>query len=136
MKRTALLIVMTALPLCGAAEQTIWRCGNSYSATPCTQGRPVEAVLARPAADLQAAQSLAERDKRLAQQLQQHRQREEAAASRQGAAGIYAAVTPTSAAAVAGPRKPKKGSGAKSKRPSAADGTLRAAVQATRRTKG
>ena len=135
MTRTILLVVISALPLLAAAQQTIWRCGSSYSALPCAEGRALEAPQARPDADVVAAKEAAQRDKRLADQLRDERLRAEAAASRQGAAGIYASASISKAAAVA-PRTPTKKRASRSSGRPEEDGTLRAAVPASRRAKG
>ncbi len=76
------ILLLAALLLAGAAHaQTVWRCGadgRSYSAQPCADGRPVSVADTRPAADVDAAHDVAERERALARDLAQQRQRYEA----------------------------------------------------------
>jgi hypothetical protein len=73
-----LILAATALALAGAAQaQTIWRCGNSYSGSPCPGGSTVAAVDDRPATDIEAAQRVAEREQHLAAQLRSERAQRE-----------------------------------------------------------
>jgi hypothetical protein len=74
-----------------AQAQTVWRCGpegRSYSDSPCPQGRAVEvAERSRPAADVQQAERVAQREQALASQLSRERLQREAP-SGSGLAGI------------------------------------------------
>ena len=85
--------VMTLLLLAATASQAqgIWRCGpdgRSFSDAPCKDGRELSLPQARPAADLDSALSMAQREKALAAQLVRERQQRETAAAA-GAAGIH-----------------------------------------------
>jgi Domain of unknown function (DUF4124) len=86
---------MTKLPvvlalgflLHAAQAQTIWRCGadgKSYSDTPCQNGRAVETAPPRPAADIDAARQVADREQELADRLRAERRQRE----RVGSVGI------------------------------------------------
>lgn len=86
------IFLVVALLCAGAAQaQSVWRCGpdgRSFSDTPCPQGRALETVAARPQADVQMAQQVAQREKALAQRLVSERQQREAQ-SMAAAAGIH-----------------------------------------------
>ncbi len=85
-----LLLLCSALPAVLHA-QTVWRCGpdgRTFTDAPCPQGQMLEVAASRPAADLQSAQQLAQREKAWADQLQHERQQREAQATA-GPAGIY-----------------------------------------------
>ncbi len=75
----AVLALATALP---AAAQTIWRCGNSYSQTPCESGAMVAAADPRTAAEARQAEAGARADLRRAQALEKARLAQEKAAPR------------------------------------------------------
>lgn len=66
----------------------VYRCGNSYSDTPCPGGQAVAADDARSAAQQQQAQQVKQRDAALAEQLARERRAREQAAVGQRAAGI------------------------------------------------
>ena len=71
MKRpAALLFCMAAL---GAQAQAVYRCGNTYSSTPCPQGKVVEATDFRTAAQRAEARRLAADDQRLAADMRHER---------------------------------------------------------------
>jgi hypothetical protein len=75
------LLFATLLLAFAAQAQTVWRCGadgRSYSAQPCTDGRVVAAADTRTAAESGAARDVAARDRALARDLAQQRQRYEA----------------------------------------------------------
>jgi len=137
----AFALVLAALgspALATAQGQTVWRCGTdgrSYSATPCAEGRVVASVDPRPAEDVKAAHDLAQRERRLAQQLAAERRQREAVAPGAGLAGIG-----TAAAQQVKPASASKKSGPKSKHPKASqpedDGIWQATGPASRRKKG
>jgi hypothetical protein len=139
-KHALTLLALAGLPLLAAAQQTIWRCGadgRSYSNVPCAEGRTLETVEARPAADVLAAQGLALREKQRADQMRQARLREEAANAKLGPAGIGDSRRDDAATAQAKARpagKPHHPS--KAKQRSAEDGTWRAVAPASPRAKG
>ena len=112
-----------------AQAQSIWRCGSegrSYSDRPCSEGRALDVSDARSTLDVQAAREVADRERRLADTLEQERlQRErEALARGPGLAGI-------GATALVSPIKPKakarSKTNPKASRPAAAGTSAKAA---------
>lgn len=99
-----------ALLLCaiGASAQApaaaVYRCGSSYSETPCPGGKPVAAEDARSAAQLQQAQDVKQREAALADQLRTERLARERAAAAQGAVGIGPTAADTAKPASSKPR--------------------------------
>lgn len=92
-----------------AGNTTVYRCGNSYSSTPCAGGTLVDADDARSAAQQQEAQAVKQRDAALADQLAAERRARERAAAGQQAIGIGpAAASAPAAKASAGKTKPQK----------------------------
>jgi len=128
--------VGTLLMVAAAAQsQTVWRCGpdgRSYSDTPCRDGRALEVVEARPAADLSSARDTARRESALAAQLVRERQQAEASA-RPGLAGTRGSrLAPQTGAS----SSPKKSSRAKGRQPLEEPGIFRAVGPASRPKKG
>ena len=84
----ALMLLAATLPSVAiAASPTVWRCGpdgRSYESQPCRDGRAIELPGARPPADVQAAQRVAEADQRLAQRLRDERLQRERELQAQG----------------------------------------------------
>jgi hypothetical protein len=125
-----LLIAAALLAAQAAGAQTIWRCGNSYSTTPCAGGSTVQAQEPRPAEDVQAAQGVADRERQLADRLRAEREQRESAVSG-GLAGIR---DHRQAKAETKPlRKPQK---LKKQHPPEDAGTWRATVPASPRARG
>ncbi|MBL8349326.1 MAG: hypothetical protein JNL87_03350 [Burkholderiaceae bacterium] len=88
---------------------TVYRCGSSYSSTPCPGGSAVDAGDARSAAQRREAQAVKQRDAALADQLAAERRARERAAAGQQAIGIGPATASAPAAkASAGKTKPQK----------------------------
>ena len=141
---TRLRTVVLALLLTAASAQAqslapgVWRCGadgRSYSDTPCPGGLEVAVADPRSGPQVQAAQAAAARDRRLAEQLVREReQRDRLAQAR------FATPRPTPIAAAAKSSKEAARPSAaprKAKRPAPPDdGTWRAVVPASRKTKG
>ncbi len=74
-------IVLPAFAPAPAHAQTVWRCGagaNVYSQTPCDGGREVAVADERSPDQVQAAQEVAARERRLADQLSAERRQREA----------------------------------------------------------
>jgi hypothetical protein len=116
-----------------AAAQTIWRCGSSYSATPCSGGVALEASAPRPTADIDAARRAAGHEMDHADQLRAERlQREGTPGS--GLAGIRGGGTPKAEP----PRSLRAQPAPKLKRQRLPEepGTWPAAAPSSRRTKG
>ncbi len=89
-----------------APATSAWRCGPEgrvYSDTPCAGGRELELPAPRPAADVRAAERLAQREAALGERLRREREAREAAA-------IAASAQPVSLGPV---RSAAKASGAK-----------------------
>ena len=131
--KTILAALILALPLIAAAQaQTVWRCGadgRSYSGQPCSSGRALEQVEARPATDVQAARELAARERRLADSLVGERLRAEASVRGNGLGGFPTSVIKPMPKAVPKHRPHKT-------RPPADPDIWQATVPASRRTKG
>lgn len=105
MNQLLIVTIALALPL-AAGAQTIWRCGpdgRSYSATPCAEGRSLEALQPRPVDDLAEAQNRAARERRDADAMTKERLAQEARQRGSGLAAIAppAAVKPVASAASA-----------------------------------
>ena len=135
MKSMPATLALLLLPLMAAAQaQTVWRCGadgRSYSDQPCAQGRALELPAARPAADVQAAQELAARDRRLADALTRERLQREAATRGSGLGGFpaqTAAVKPAAKAVATHKRRQA--------RPAADADIWQATAPVSRRKKG
>jgi len=92
-----------ALPL----PRAIYRCGNSYSAQPCTGAAPMAVADARSEAQRRQAEDLALRDKRLAQWLEAGRRERETVASAPAGRRADTAGCVDTATMVCKPRKPK-----------------------------
>ena len=71
-----------------ATAQGIYRCGNSYSPVPCTEGRAVDAGDARSAAQRAEAQRVAAAERRLGDTMTTDRRRAEAEAQPAGPASL------------------------------------------------
>jgi hypothetical protein len=95
------------LSLCPAlsAAAPIYRCGQSYSQTPCPGGKLIDAADPRSAAQRAEARRTAERERQLAARMERERRKEEAA-PQPVATGIDA-TAPARAASQAAPAKGK-----------------------------
>lgn len=132
-----------------------WRCGPDgrlYTDAPCAGGRELALPASRPAADVQAAQRLAARERALADRLRREREAREAAAiaasSQPGSLGPQRARPVSETRPEAGSRPPKQARSATAAErpklqrprpapsPGAGDGTWRATAQASPRTAG
>ncbi len=135
MKHAIFLLAVAALPVWAQAQaQAIWRCGadgRSFSDTPCAEGRVVASVDTRPLGDVAAAQTLADREKRLAEKLRLERLREEATQRGNGLAAL-GPVSSLKRSALATKAKPPR---AQRQPDPAADGTWRAVAPVSRRGK-
>lgn len=124
MKR--LLILVTLIATAGAAQagQAIYRCGKTYSQTPCPDGKIVESTDPRTAAQRAEAKRTVAKEKELAAKMERERREREAAAAPQGAASLSAppAVQPAASSADKGKGKGTKNRKSKSRK-KAADGS-------------
>ena len=97
-----------------AWAQTVYRCGNEYSAAPCPGGKPVVTDdLASSADRLAQGRAVAAREKRLADDMVRDRRAREAAQRPARAASLGPTGTPAPAAAASATLKPKKKAKAK-----------------------
>ena len=67
MKLAAALVF--ALCAVGASAQTVYRCGTTYTDTPCPEGRVVAVADPRSSAEQQAANGVVQRDRVLAREM-------------------------------------------------------------------
>ena len=81
MNRPLVAAALASLFISGTAlAEPIYRCGNTYTATPCPQGRMVAATDVRSGAQRAEAQRVAADERRLATEMKQDRLADEAAA--------------------------------------------------------
>ncbi len=107
------LLVMFALcsGLPAQSATKVYRCGpdgREFSQIPCKEGRPVDSADERSGTQQRDAQAVAASQTQLARKLEAERKAREAAAAKQGPAGIKAAAAPEAASATKG-RKKKRG---------------------------
>ena|SRR6218665_1897706 len=80
MKTLSQLLVITALSLCtGLQAQTVYRCGSSYSQTPCPGGNSVDATDSRTPEQRKAHEASVKLEKRTGDTMEKTRLKEEAA---------------------------------------------------------
>jgi hypothetical protein len=85
MRRAAVGCALFAGLACFASAETVYRCGptgNSYSQTPCDEGRTLDASDRRDADHVTEARRVAEIERRLGDSLERERLRQERARSR------------------------------------------------------
>ena len=129
--RLAWIVVLVALAPSSHAGETIFRCGNSYSSTPCADAKAVDAGATPSPAQRAEARAVAAREKQLA--LAMVREREERARAIRPAAAASLGPAPAARIAVP-PASPKKN--ARAKKPVEAEdvrGDFIAAVPRTKR---
>jgi hypothetical protein len=78
--RFSTALVLGFASFCAAAQQPVYRCGNSYSQTPCPQGRMVTATDVRSAAERAEAARIAANERNLAARMRSDRLADESAA--------------------------------------------------------
>ncbi len=84
MKTLTAILAITALTLCtGLPAQTVYRCGSSYSQTPCPEGKTVEANDSRTPEQRKAHEASVKQEKRAGDTLERTRHQEEAAVRRE-----------------------------------------------------
>ncbi len=96
-----------------ATSQTIYRCGQAYSRVPCPNGKAIEVEGPSTAAQRAEGRQVAQREKRLADEMARDRRLAEAArqpalATSLGPARVAAAPAPTKAPAKKPSRKKRK----------------------------
>lgn len=83
MKTLSFFVVIAAMSLCSSlSAQTVYRCGSSYSQTPCPGGGTVDATDSRTAEQRKAHEASVKHEKRAGDTLEKTRLKEEAAAQR------------------------------------------------------
>ncbi len=81
MKTLPLILALAAMTLCtGLQAQTVYRCGSSYSQTPCPGGSAVDATDSRTPEQRKAHAASVQQEKRTGDALEKTRLKEEAAA--------------------------------------------------------
>ena len=95
----SLAVVACALALSPALAEAapIYRCGQTYSQTPCPGGRLIDAADPRSAAQRAEARRQVERERQLAAQMERDRQDQEAGAPKAQATGFDAKAPPPAA---------------------------------------
>ena len=83
MKTLPLILAIAAMTLCtGLSAQTVYRCGSSYSQTPCPGGNAIDAADSRTPEQRKAHEASVKHEKRAGDTLEKTRLKEEAAAQR------------------------------------------------------
>ena len=116
LRRTALPALLIALfsgfATPHAHAQTVYRCGSTYTHTPCAEGRVVAATDPRSAAQRAEAQRVAALERQQARQMERERLAQEAAHKPAQATGFDSRASATAAAAASsaerGPHQKKK----------------------------
>lgn len=114
LNRIAMLLTALGTYPLGAAAQTIYRCGDSYSQKPCPGGQTIQAADERTPAQKAQTDAAIQRDSRTAATLEKNRLQQEAAQAH--ASSTAAQHTAAQAAASSEPVK-KSTSSKKSKKP-------------------
>lgn len=107
MKALAALACVLALSPLLAGAAPIYRCGQTYSQTPCPGGRLIDAADPRSAAQRAEARRTVERERQLAAKMERDRQEKESGVPHAQATGIDAKA-PAPAASQPVPAKGKK----------------------------
>jgi hypothetical protein len=80
MKTLSQLVAIIALSLCTAVQaETVYRCGNSYSQTPCHGGNAIDTTDSRTLEQRKAHEANVKQEKRAGDALEKTRLKEEAA---------------------------------------------------------
>lgn len=115
MKRCAAALALGLVAMLAEAAP-IYRCGQSYSQTPCPGGRVVDATDPRSAAQRAEARRALAKERQLAAQMERDRRAREAASPPAQATGFDSrAAAPEPAASQPTPKAKKKGGKAKAK---------------------
>jgi hypothetical protein len=77
---TTLLALALLTYVQGGAAQTVYRCGNEYTQTPCENGNAIRTDDSRSTSDRKAHQASVQKDKKTADALERQRLKEEQAA--------------------------------------------------------
>ena len=122
-----MLSLSLSLATAGANAQTVYRCGSSYSESPCPQATPLDVTDARTAAQRADAQRVAAGEKQLGLRMEQER------------LALAAAQKPARASSLSGtpPKAVEHARGKKikwPKKPKKADAAAKAEVKASAKT--
>lgn len=91
----ALILIVTCAIQAKAQTPNAYRCGNSYSQTPCPGGAPVDAADSRSSAQKAQSEAVIQRDKSTANSMEKSRlQEEEALRRKQGSVAPAPVTTP------------------------------------------
>jgi hypothetical protein len=83
MKTLPYILAIAAMTLCtGLSAQTVYRCGSSYSQTPCPGGSTVDTTDSRTPEQRKAHEASVTQEKRAGDTLEKNRLKEETAAQR------------------------------------------------------
>ena len=104
MNRWIVALGLTMATLGAQAVQPVYRCGSTYSQTPCPEGRVVDATDPRSAAQRAEARRIAALERRQATQMERDR-REQEAAQKPAAATGFDSRSPAPAAAASSPER-------------------------------
>ena len=113
--KLAAVVLMFCFAVGAAQAQEVYRCGSTYSQTPCPQGRLVEADDARSEAQRAEAARVAATERRLANEMRRDRLAEEAALK----PALAGSLSAPKVVASSDPTKKKRGSAKASCRSSA-----------------
>ena len=102
MKRCSLVLLLAIAAGAAVAKTPIYRCGQTYSQTPCPDGNLIDAADPRTAAQRAEAARITEREKRQAAQLEREHRAADAASA------PTATIIPTAAVASAPASAPAK----------------------------
>ena len=114
--RAALLLVPLLAPALAGAEQTVYRCGQTYQQAPGGQGKAVDVDDSRSESQRRAAQAVAREEARHGASLQRDREQREKSLRPAPAVGIG-----VPAAAASAPAKPKRHDSRKNKKHAKSD---------------
>jgi hypothetical protein len=124
MNLPATLFLVACLVPCAGTAQTIYRCsGNEYTRVPCPDGRPVEALDTRSAAQRAEARRIVAEEEKRAKEMERDRHKQEASIKPAASTSLGAAPVATASSA------PKKAAKKKRRKPELdADRDFQAAV--------
>ena len=108
------LLILALAGSAHGADGAVYRCGQTYSQTPCPGGELIDSADPRTAAQRAEARRVAEREKKLAAQMERERVAKEKAAKPSSANGFDSRASTAEQAASAPVKAPKKRSKSKS----------------------
>jgi hypothetical protein len=108
MKRCSLVLLLAFAAGAAVAKTPIYRCGQTYTQTPCPDGHLIDSADPRTAAQRAEAARVAEREKDLARKMERERQAAEAASAPTAITISAAAASAPASAAAKGKKKASK----------------------------